>query len=339
MSVNRVLRSAAKLRNADGIVSSTASQLKSQAIIPEKTATNRKSKADIETGSSESIENPPAKRAKRASQKSSDAIIATEVAESIETHPTSPSHTRLAHPHMTNAPLRSPDGSGLITSSKDVVTDVSKNQSQKHQIPPRPFSTTEDLLKQACDHLINLDARLKPLIEKYPCPLFSVQGLAEEIDPFESLCSGIMSQQISGAAAASVKKKFIGLFPPESTPDEKPHQPGRFPLPAHVAASDISYLRGAGLSQRKAEYIKGLAEQFAWGSLSNEILAKASDDEVLEKLIAVRGLGRWSVEMFSCFALKRMDVFSTGDLGVQYDFLSSCMLESNICLEEELRLW
>lgn len=321
MATKRALRSAAKLGSSDGIVSST-SQLKSHETVPEETTPNKKLKADIEKGPSESTNNQPAKRAKRATRrKPIDSAIVTEVAANIETHLPLPSHNRLAHPHMTNAPLQSPDGSGLIATSKEVVTEVSENPIQKQMIPPRPFSTTEGLLKQACDHLINVDARLKPLIEKYPCPLFSAQGLAEEIDPFESLSSGIMSQQISGAAAASVKKKFIGLFYPESSPDKKPHHPGQFPSPAHVAACDVSFLRGAGLSQRKAEYIKGLAEQFACGSLTNEILAKASDEEVLERLTAVRGLGKWSVEMFSCFGLKRMDVFSTGDLGVQYDSL------------------
>ena len=90
-----------------------------------------------------------------------------------------------------------------------------------------------------------------------------------------------------------------------------------FPTPAEVANADLTRLRLAGLSQRKAEYIKGLAEKFACGELSATMLMKASDEEVMEKLIAVRGLGRWSVEMFACFGLKRMDVFSTGDLGVQ----------------------
>jgi DNA-3-methyladenine glycosylase II len=76
-------------------------------------------------------------------------------------------------------------------------------------------------------------------------------------------------------------------------------------------------LRTAGLSQRKAEYIYGIAEKFSSGELSAEMLVSASDEELIEKLVAVRGLGRWSVEMFACFGLKRMDVFSTGDLGVQ----------------------
>ncbi len=92
----------------------------------------------------------------------------------------------------------------------------------------------------------------------------------------------------------------------------------KFPTPVQVAASDITILRTAGLSGRKAEYIKGLAEKFVSGELSAELLINASDGEIMEKLTAVRGLGKWSVEMFATFALKRLDVFSTGDLGVQY---------------------
>lgn len=131
--------------------------------------------------------------------------------------------------------------------------------------------------------------------------------------------------QVSGAAAKSIKNKFIRLFPLPTPSDGVPSDPsepqpipkGFFPKPAVVATRSIEELRTAGLSQRKAEYIKGLAEKFASGELTAEMLVSASDDEVLEKLVAVRGLGRWSVEMFACFALKRMDVFSTGDLGVQ----------------------
>ena len=120
-----------------------------------------------------------------------------------------------------------------------------------------------------------------------------------------------MGQQVSGAAAKAIKNKFIGLFNEgnEGTPV--------FPTPTQVAATDITRLRLAGLSQRKAEYIQGLAEKFRDGELSTDMLMNASDDEVMEKLIAVRGLGKWSVEMFACFGLKRMDILSTGDLGVQ----------------------
>jgi len=177
--------------------------------------------------------------------------------------------------------------------------------------PSKPTATTTgSLLETACNHLLTVDPKLKPLIEKHHCRVFSPLGLAEEIDPFRSLTSGIIAQQVSGAAAKSIKNKFIALFPPEACPKG-------FPPPALVAQHTIPKLREAGLSQRKAEYIQGLASQFASGDLTASFLMEAPDEEVMAKLVAVRGLGAWSVEMFMCFALKRLDVFSTGDLGVQ----------------------
>ena len=151
------------------------------------------------------------------------------------------------------------------------------------------------------------------MIDAHHCRVFDSSGLAEEIDPFRSLASGIMAQQVSGAAASSIKNKFIGLFAAGDGHAGPPH----FPPPKLVAGTKIEVLRQAGLSLRKAEYIQGLAEKFVDGELSADVLAGATDEEVMERLVAVRGLGRWSVEMFCCFGLKRMDVFSTGDLGVQ----------------------
>jgi DNA-3-methyladenine glycosylase II len=107
------------------------------------------------------------------------------------------------------------------------------------------------------------------------------------------------------------------LFNDDATAEDTEGVAQAFPHPSQVAASDIATLRTAGLSARKAEYIKGLAEKFTTGELSAEMLMQASDEEVMKKLVAVRGLGVWSVEMFACFGLKRLDVFSTGDLGVQ----------------------
>jgi len=167
--------------------------------------------------------------------------------------------------------------------------------------------TTENLLSKAEAYLIKQDRRFKALIEAQHCRIFSPEGLAEEIDPFQSLVSGICGQQVSSAAATSIRNKFIGLF----------NENGQFPTPDQVVKTDLPHLRTAGLSARKAEYIQGLAEKFVSGELTATMLANASDTEVLEKLVAVRGLGRWSVEMFACFGLKRMDIFSTGDLGVQ----------------------
>ncbi|MCJ1400788.1 3-methyladenine DNA glycosylase [Xylographa trunciseda] len=225
--------------------------------------------------------------------------------------PTHALASRPAEPHLTNAPLKTPGGSRLTAFPAEGI-DASPSKSGK----PRPTTTTGQLLDEACAHLIAVEPKLKPVIEKHRCQIFAPEGLAEEVDPFRSLSSGIMAQQVSGAAASSIKKKFIGLFNEVPAGGEELIE-WRFPAPSQVAACEVEYLRKAGLSGRKAEYIKGLAEKFASGELSAKMLVDASYEEVLEKLTAVRGLGKWSVEMFACFALKRMDVFSTGDLGVQ----------------------
>ncbi|KAL1296869.1 hypothetical protein AAFC00_004486 [Neodothiora populina] len=217
---------------------------------------------------------------------------------------------RPVDPHITNAPISSPQDGHVTTAYSNHENGVPING----PVPP-PTGTTSTLLDQAIAHLLKTDTtgRLAPVIAAHHCAVFSPAGLAEIIDPFRSLASGIMAQQVSGAAASSIKNKFIGLFPATATHLGPPH----FPFPELVAQTPLTTLRTAGLSQRKAEYIQGLASHFVSGELSAEMLARASDDEVMERLVAVRGLGKWSVEMFACFSLKRADVFSTGDLGVQ----------------------
>ncbi|KAL7949582.1 DNA glycosylase [Trichoderma barbatum] len=226
--------------------------------------------------------------------------------------------TRIADPRFSNATLLSPQTSRVIASRNVEAVSPSKASSIGGRI-----TTTATILKEACDHLIKVDERMRPLVEKHHCRTFSPEGLAEKIDPFESLVSSIISQQVSGAAAKSIQNKFIALFSTED--DDTPSQSVDgdssakkiFPIPSEVAACSIERLRTAGLSQRKAEYVQGLAERFASGEITAQMLHDAPDEELMEKLIAVRGLGKWSVEMFACFALKRMDVFSLGDLGVQ----------------------
>ena len=211
---------------------------------------------------------------------------------------------RLADPMSTNATLLSPETSRLVASRR--IESVSPFKALAAR------TTTQTLLQEACDHLIKVDARLKPLIDRNHCKVFSPEGLADKVDPFESLSSGITSQQVSGAAAKSIKAKFVALFGDEGGADG-----ARFPHPSEVVDCPMEKLRAAGLSQRKAEYIQGLAAKFCSGELSAQMLHDAPYDELVERLVAVRGLGRWSVEMFACFGLKRMDVFSVGDLGVQ----------------------
>lgn len=215
-----------------------------------------------------------------------------------------PPATRLVKPHHTNATLITPGGTGLYSDFDEEggVGDISPTKGGP--------ATNKTLLAKANAHLLAVDPSLGPVIEKHYCKVFSPEGLEEKIDPFRSLASGIIAQQVSGAAARSIKNKFVGLFEEEKCVNG-------FPAPKAVVEKDMSVLRSAGLSQRKAEYIQGLAEKFENGELSVKKLLEGSDEEVMTDLVAVRGLGRWSVEMFMCFGLKRLDVFSTGDLGVQ----------------------
>ncbi|KMU72363.1 DNA-3-methyladenine glycosylase [Coccidioides immitis RMSCC 3703] len=236
-----------------------------------------------------------------------------------------PDLNRPVDPHRTTATLVTPHGTHL-TAYPRTIEEASPSKTGI----PRPTATTGNILEQGLAHLL----KSRPEI---------------------ALASGIIGQQVSGAAAKSIKKKFVALFhkglavagttgaladatevKSENAKQANDYDYGtnteksinendcknedgavRFPTPEEVMKCDLATLRTAGLSQRKAEYIQGLAEKFVNGELSARMLLTASDEDVLEKLIAVRGLGKWSVEMFSVFGLKRMDVFSTGDLGVQ----------------------
>lgn len=123
---------------------------------------------------------------------------------------------------------------------------------------------------------------------------------------FESLADAIMSQQLSGKAAATIIKRFKALFGPAG-----------FPTPAHVLAKSDSELRLAGLSGAKVSYIKNLATAFENKTLDFSKVNKLTDEEVIEMLIKVKGIGRWTAEMFLIFSLGRPDVFSFGDLGLR----------------------
>jgi DNA-3-methyladenine glycosylase II len=100
------------------------------------------------------------------------------------------STNRVADPHITNAPLLSPETSRVVTNKPADAGSPSKTSQSK--------TTTGNILEMACAHLVKTDPRLKPLIDKHHCALFSAEGLAKEIDPFRALTSGIISQQVGG---------------------------------------------------------------------------------------------------------------------------------------------
>ncbi len=123
---------------------------------------------------------------------------------------------------------------------------------------------------------------------------------------FEALVRSIVYQQLAGSAAAAIHRRLVSALGDRVEPERV------------VAASDEA-LRGAGLSGNKAASIRDLAVKVLDGTviLDPRALAREPDDEVIDRLSAVRGIGRWTAEMFLVFQLRRLDVWPTGDLGVR----------------------
>ena len=213
----------------------------------------------------------------------------------------------------------------LPTSDPTLATLTSPNSHRLVYVPDSVLHAT--FLSRATKHLISVDPRFKELFDKHHCHLFSPEGLSEGVDPFKALLCGILSQQVSGAAARSITRKFILLFTAPADDEGNPPE-GFFPTPHDVLKKTPEVIRTAGLSGRKVEYVLDLSARFADARLKAEDMVNESDERIVEKLVEVRGIGQWSTrpsisgltigaEMFLMFALKRPDVLSTGDLGIQ----------------------
>jgi 3-methyladenine DNA glycosylase/8-oxoguanine DNA glycosylase len=133
---------------------------------------------------------------------------------------------------------------------------------------------------------------------------------AISIRPFDALAESIVYQQLSGKAAATIWSRVRGLYPKTKWLD-----------PARVLATPDEKLRAAGLSRSKTAAIKDLAAKTISGIVpSGRALARMSDEEIVECLTQVRGIGRWTVEMLLLFDLGRPDVWPVNDYGVQKGF-------------------
>jgi DNA-3-methyladenine glycosylase II len=149
--------------------------------------------------------------------------------------------------------------------------------------------------------LARRDPVLRTLMQKYgQCGLAGHQ----HTDPFKALVHAIISQQLSTKAAATIAARFTSLFG------------GRFPSPAKVDAVPDDQLRGVGLSFQKISYIRDLCRRIQDGSLPLGALGAMSDEDVIVALTEVKGIGRWTAEMFLMFRLHRPDVLPVGDLGI-----------------------
>ncbi|HEX6050850.1 MAG TPA: DNA-3-methyladenine glycosylase [Gemmatimonadaceae bacterium] len=122
---------------------------------------------------------------------------------------------------------------------------------------------------------------------------------------FDAVCRSIVYQQLSGKAAATIHARMLALFG------------GRSPTPAELAAVSDASLRSVGLSRQKLTYLKDLAVRVSSGDVPIETLHELPDDAVIDALIRVKGVGRWTAQMFLMFRLGRPDVLPELDLGIQ----------------------
>ena len=157
---------------------------------------------------------------------------------------------------------------------------------------------TPDYWQQAAQELAASDERMAELVERY-----AGLGLVSRGDPFGTLARSIVGQQISVKAADAVWGRFVAAVGEVS--------------PAAVLAAGEAGLAGCGLSRRKSEYVRDLAAHFASGRLDPADWVTMDDEAVIVALTEVRGIGRWTAEMFLIFNQLRPDVFPLDDLGLQ----------------------
>jgi len=162
----------------------------------------------------------------------------------------------------------------------------------------RRFAPKE--IDRAVRHLSQADPKLNALIEKV-----GKLRIRSGLEPFEALVLSILFQQLAGSAAQVITNRFKVLFR------------GRFPTPAQLLREPDSQLRKAGLSRRKVQYLKDLSRRIVDGSLDLASLQSKGDEEVISILDEVKGIGRWTAQMFLIFPLIRLDILPTGDLGIR----------------------
>ncbi len=155
--------------------------------------------------------------------------------------------------------------------------------------------------KEAHAHL-SADPVMDTLIARHgPCPLRH----NPEVSPYHALVRTIIFQQISGAAASAIMKRFLALFDEDFPPKEA------------LAAMEWEVLRAAGLSRNKALAVIDVAAKSLDGTIPAQgTLAALSDEEVISRLITVRGIGKWTAEMFLMSTLGRPDVLPLNDVGL-----------------------
>ena len=150
-------------------------------------------------------------------------------------------------------------------------------------------------------YLLEADIRLREVIRS-----IGEYSIKVRKDPFQSLIESIVYQQIAGSAASVIYGRFMKYYG------------NHLPLPEHILSTPDSVLKSSiGLSNKKIEYIKDLSAIVIEGRLNLSTLRELPDEEIVAQLIQVKGIGRWTAEMFLIFYLGRQDVLPVTDLGIR----------------------
>ncbi|MCI1191086.1 DNA-3-methyladenine glycosylase [Calidifontimicrobium sp. SYSU G02091] len=161
-------------------------------------------------------------------------------------------------------------------------------------------AVTPDYWDDACKHLARRDRVMRKLI-----PRFGQARLSSRGDAFTTLARSIVGQQISVKAAQSVWERLVAAVDGGATVD-----------PRRVLALGIDELRASGLSARKADYVRDLATHFVERTVHVDDWPAMDDEAIIDELVAIRGIGRWTAEMFLIFHLLRPNVLPLDDLGL-----------------------
>lgn len=159
---------------------------------------------------------------------------------------------------------------------------------------------SEKELEKAAKYLAEHDKVLVPVIAEHgPCTIRPHKNYYQE------LVESIISQQLSVKAADSILKRFVELFG------------GTFPTPEQILTKDVEDFRAVGFSYAKGRYVRDLAQHVVDGLVKFDHLDRLSNEEIIQELTAVKGIGEWTVHMFLMFCMGRLDVLAYGDLGIK----------------------
>lgn len=170
-------------------------------------------------------------------------------------------------------------------------------------------------------HVMKADPVMRGIIKRVGDFALEVRG-----EPYEALLRSVLYQQLAGAAAAAIERRFLALFG------------DRIPQPHQLIAASDEDLRAAGLSRQKSSYLRSIAEHFASGEMSNRKLRRADDDTVIQLVTRIKGVGRWTADMLLLFCLGRPDVLPVGDLGVRNSMQAAYRLDDPPDVETMMRI-